>query len=90
VCFYQTVGYLCYRWSCSVVTVVTLTLSAPALAPLRISLSTANGTARARRDYSATTRTINIPIGGTSGTASVPIINEAFTFSAVVLSGLKA
>src|SRR5712691_11868024 len=56
--------------------VVTLMLSSPSLAPVSISLSNADGTARAGRDYSATTTTINIPIGGTSGSANIPILGD--------------
>ncbi|MFM9962324.1 MAG: beta strand repeat-containing protein, partial [Planctomycetaceae bacterium] len=56
--------------------VVTVTLSSPAAAAVSINLSTADGSARAGSDYSATTTTINIPIGGMSGSASIPILGD--------------
>jgi hypothetical protein len=55
----------------------TVTLSAPCSGPVSVAYATANGTAVAGQDYTATSGTLTIPAGGTSGTVSVPILNDA-------------
>lgn len=66
--------------------VFTVTLSAVAGVPVIVTYTTSDGTATvADKDYTATTGTLTIPAGSSSGTISVPVIgdtkfetNEAF------------
>ena len=52
----------------------TATLDAATTDPVTLTYATANGTARAGRDYAATKSTVTIPAGETSATFTVPIL----------------
>jgi hypothetical protein len=54
----------------------TVTLSAASIGSITVNYSTTNGTATAGSDYTATTGTLTIPAGSTTGTINVPIIND--------------
>jgi hypothetical protein len=54
----------------------TVNLSIPALQEIRLSYNTSNGTALAGSDYIATTGTLIIPAGATSGVITVPVIGD--------------
>lgn len=59
----------------------TVSLSAAAAAPVTVQYTTANGTATAGSDYTATTGTLTIPAGQTSGTISVPVLGDTIAES---------
>ena len=67
----------------------TATLSTPSDAPVTLAFATANGSAKAGKDYVATKSSVTIPAGSTSATFSVPLIasdlagkaNETFSVS---------
>jgi hypothetical protein len=54
-----------------------VTLSAVCGQAVTVAYATANGTATAGQDYTATSGTLTIPAGSTSGTVSVPILDDA-------------
>ncbi len=54
--------------------VFTATLDAASASAITLTYSTANGTAKAGRDYVATSSSVVIPAGATSATFSVPIV----------------
>ncbi len=54
----------------------TVTLSAPATSDVTVNYATANGTATSGSDYTATSGTLTIPVGSTSGTIAVPVIGD--------------
>ena len=56
--------------------VFTVTLSAAAADAVTVQYATANGTATSGSDYTATSGTLSIPAGSTTGTISVAIIND--------------
>lgn len=56
---------------------VQVKLSAAASGPVTVSYATANGTASAGSDYTATTGTLTIPAGSTTAAIGVPIIDDA-------------
>ena len=68
----------------------TVTLSAAASVPVTVHYATADGTATAGSDYLATSGTLTIPAGSTTGTISVPVagdkLNEANETFTVTLS----
>ncbi len=72
--------------------IFTVTLSSAASSDITVNYTTADGTAIAGTDYTTTSGTLTIPAGSTTGTISVPVINNPSvssgtkTFS-VVLSG---
>ncbi len=57
--------------------VFTVTLSAAAADAVTVQYATADNTALAGSDYTATSGTLTIPAGSTSGTISVPVNNDA-------------
>jgi Calx-beta domain len=57
--------------------VYTVTLSAASTSSVTVAYSTAPGTATAGTDYTTQTGTLTIPAGQTSGTISVPILNDS-------------
>lgn len=69
---------------------LTVTLSASSSQVVTVSYTTENGSAVANSDYTATSGTLTIPAGSTSGQISVPIIDDSDTENAetfdVVLS----
>jgi len=54
----------------------TVTLSMPATAAVTVNYATANGTATAGSDYTSTSGTLSIAAGSTTGTITVPILND--------------
>jgi Ca2+-binding RTX toxin-like protein len=75
--------------------VFTVTLSLASGVPVTVAYATANGTAVAGTDFTATTGTLTIPAGSLTGTISVPILNdnvheltEAFTLNLSAPSGV--
>ena len=58
---------------------LTVSLSSPAAANVTVDYATADGTATAGADYTTTSGTLTIPAGSTSGTISVPIIDDEVT-----------
>jgi hypothetical protein len=56
--------------------VFTITLSKAATGPVSVRHSTANGTATAPADYTATSGTLRFATGQTSRTVSVPVVND--------------
>lgn len=54
-----------------------ITLSAPAGLPVTVTISTADGTAVAPQDYTATSAAVQIPVGQTTAIANVPIVGDA-------------
>ena len=56
--------------------VFTVTLDAPSALPISLDYTSANGSANAPGDYSAVTGTVNIPAGSTTGTITVPILED--------------
>jgi probable HAF family extracellular repeat protein len=68
----------------------TVTLSAASSQPVTVAYATANGTATAGRDYQATSGTLTIPAGQTTGTITVPVngdrlpeANETFSINLI-------
>ena len=53
-----------------------VTLSRPVARPVTINFATANDTARAGSDYRATSGTLTIPAGATSGEVTVPVVSD--------------
>jgi hypothetical protein len=53
-----------------------VTLSAPSAAQVSVSYATANGTATAGSDYTATTGTLSFAPGATSGAIQVPVLGD--------------
>ena len=71
--------------------VFTATLRSAAAAPVTLTYATANRTAKAGVDYTATTGSIVIPAGATSGTFSVPVLgNDVSEPTLTFLVHLKA
>jgi chitinase len=56
--------------------VFTVTLSRTFATPVSVNYASANGTAVVGSDYTATSGTLNIPAGQTSGTIAVPVIGD--------------
>ncbi|BDI31658.1 hypothetical protein CCAX7_37090 [Capsulimonas corticalis] len=56
--------------------IFTVTLASPSAAAAQVSYTTANGTAAAGSDYTATSGTLIIPAGQTSATIAVPILGD--------------
>jgi hypothetical protein len=54
----------------------TVTLSAASASAVSVGYATADGTATAGSDYTATSGTLTIAAGGTSGTISVPVLGD--------------
>ena len=54
----------------------TVTLSSASASAVSVNYATSNGTAVAPGDYTSTSNTLTIPAGSTTGTISVPIIND--------------
>lgn len=48
-----------------------------ALIPVSVTLKTSDGTATAGSDYTATTVTVSLAAGAVSGTATIPVLNDA-------------
>jgi hypothetical protein len=71
-----------------------VTLSVATTTPVTVKYSTANGTATAGSDYTATSGTLTIPAGQTTGQIAVPVLgdttveaNETFTVTLTTPSG---
>ena len=56
---------------------ITVTLSGPSAATVSVDYATSDGTATAGSDYTTVNSTLAIPAGSTSGTITVPILNDA-------------
>jgi len=56
--------------------VFTVTSSVAATSAITVTYATANGTALAGSDYTATNGTLTIPVGATSGTVTVPVSGD--------------
>ena len=56
----------------------TVTLSKASTTPVSVQYGTADGTARAGSDYTATSGTLTIPAGSTSGTIAVPVLPDTY------------
>ena len=56
---------------------MTVSLTFPNDVPVSVDYSTVDDTALAGSDYTATTDTLTIPAGKTSGTILVPILSDA-------------
>ena len=54
----------------------TVTLSAPSPVPVTVDYASSDGTATAGTDYTATSGTLTIPAGDTSGTIRVPVLDD--------------
>src|SRR5581483_7290508 len=55
---------------------ITVTLSNPSAVNVSVQYATSNGTASAGKDYTTTSGTLTIPAGQTSGSFSVPILDD--------------
>ena len=55
---------------------ITVTLDRPSLAPLSIPFTTSAGSATAPADFTATAGSLSFPIGATSASITVPIVND--------------
>jgi endoglucanase len=66
----------------------TVTLSAASATPVTVTFSTADGTAKAGLDYTATAGTLTFPAGVTSETITVPVLNDAALTSSRTVSVL--